>query len=56
MFAHDLLQEMLLFLLRYTGIKALETSKALKLRHPVEERGFYLTFKDRKLGAGVDFS
>lgn len=52
----DLLQKTLVVVVRYTGIKALETSRALKLRHPVEEKGVYLTFKDRKLGAGVDFS
>lgn len=42
MFAYDLFQEILVFVLRHTGIKALETSKALKLRHPVEKRGFIL--------------
>lgn len=42
MFVRDLLRKTLVVVLRYAGIKALETGRALKLRHPVEKRGFIL--------------
>lgn len=42
MFARDLLRKTLVVVLRHTEIKALETGRALKLRHPVEKRRFIL--------------